>query len=230
MRTPELAALLITAVVSTHAAPLAAQYKWVGPGGTVTYSDLPPPAGQSGARLGEPPPRGEDPMPAALRQAATRYPVVLYTTADCAPCQQARAMLSKRGVPFAERTVATAQDAEAFRRAGFADNSLPAVSVGRERSVGFEQSAWERLLDAAGYPKTSMLPVAYKPQPAKSLAAIGIAKAAVGANDAGGVIASEPNAAKSEDELPESLRAQRARAEARAKAAAAAPSGPAVRF
>lgn len=196
MRTPDLAAILAASVVVAFAAPAAAQYKWVGAGGQVHYSDQPPPAGVSGVLLDTraTSPRDEPQAPVALRNAATKHPVVLYTTADCAPCQQARSHLAKRGIPFAERTVKSAGDADAFRRAGFGDNSFPSVSVGRERSVGYESADWDRLLDAAGYPKTSMLPPSYKQPPARGLAAADAARRATGANDAGGVVEDAPNA------------------------------------
>lgn len=170
MRTPELAlAFTLAALV---AVPAAAQYKWIAPNGAVTYSDQPPPPGMSGGAIGaagSAVARADDGgVPPALRDAASKYPVTLYTTAECPPCRDARAHLTKRGVPFAEKTVATTQDAEQFRKVGFTENSFPAVTVGRERSQGFEAGAWNQLLDAAGYPKTSVMPANWKapaPQP-----------------------------------------------------------------
>ena len=171
MRPHELAAALLLGL--TAVAPAAAQYKWVGPGGEVNYSDRPPPAGATAIPMGTPIPaarRDDTGLPAALREPASRYPVVLYTSSDCTPCQQARAHLSKRGVPFSERTVTTPADAEAFQRAGFRELSVPALGVGGERSVGYEAASWDRLLDAAGYPKSSMLPPSYRPPAAAALA------------------------------------------------------------
>jgi glutaredoxin len=172
MRTRDLALAFAFQALILAAAPAAAQYKWIAPNGAVTYSDQPPPPGTNGHVLGaKPSARGDEGgVPAALRDATTKYPVVLYTTTDCAPCQQARSHLSKRGVPFSERTVSSSTDAEQFRKAGFAENSFPAIAVGRERSVGFEVGDWNRLLDAAGYPKTSVLPPSFKHTPAKALA------------------------------------------------------------
>ncbi len=190
MRPHELAALLLLGL--TAAAPAAAQYKWVGPGGEVTYSDRPPPSGTHAVSVGTmsaPARRDDAGLPAALRDPAAKHPVVLYTSSDCAPCQQARAHLSKRGVPFAERTIATGADADAFQRAGFQEASVPALGVGRERSVGYEASAWDRLLDAAGYPKSSMLPASYRPPaPAPLAAPPAAARDARRPNDAGGAI------------------------------------------
>lgn len=172
MRPRELAALLLLGL--TAAAPAAAQYKWVGPGGEVTFSDRPPPAGSDAVKVSSMASasarRDDANLPAALREPASKHPVVLYTTADCAPCQMARTHLTRRGVPFAERTLSTTADAEAFRRAGFQEVTLPGLGVGRERSLGYDSSAWDRLLDAAGYPQTSMLPASYRQQPPVALA------------------------------------------------------------
>lgn len=184
MRPLELALALALPTLMLVAAPAAAQYKWVAPNGAVTYSDQPPPPGVDGHALDmKTAVRSEDGgVPAALRDATTKHPVVLYTTPDCMPCRQARAHLSKRGVPFVERTVSSSADAQSFRKAGFTENTFPAMSVGRERSVGFEAGDWNQLLDAAGYPKNSMLPPSFRQTPAKPLADSGRAVAAAGAD------------------------------------------------
>jgi glutaredoxin len=101
-------------------------------------------------------------LPLSLKTAAARFPVVLYTGRDCAPCGAARAHLSKRGIPFVEKTISSEADAAAFRKLAFSEMTVPAVSVGRERLSGFEPGAWDGLLDAGGYPKASLLPPDYK--------------------------------------------------------------------
>lgn len=169
MRTPS---LIVVAALATLAAPAAAQYKWTAANGIVTYSDLPPPPGVTGVTTlsATRAPDDSAQIPASLRDAASKYPVVLYTTNECAPCQQARSHLARRGIPFSERTVKTTGDADAFKRLGFTDNTFPALTVGRERTSGFEAGEWDRSLDAAGYPKTSTLPPSYRSPPAQALA------------------------------------------------------------
>lgn len=142
-------------------APAYAQFKWVAADGSITYGDRPPP----GARpLGQPAAATASPagnaaaLPYELRTAAQRHPVVLYLTADCPPCEQAREHLSRRGIPHEAREVRTARDAAAFRALGFSTLSFPAARIGSERLTGFEPSGWDRSLDAAGYPKESKLP------------------------------------------------------------------------
>jgi glutaredoxin len=145
-----------------------ATYKWVGADGKITYSDTPPP--NEGKLLrgpgGAPPPvaaaEGDSALPYALKQALAKYPVVLYTGNDCAPCKMAREALTKRGIPFSEKLITNGNDAEQFKKLGFADITLPSLTVGKEKSVGFETSAYDRLLDAAGYPRSSILPSTYK--------------------------------------------------------------------
>ena len=165
--------LLAACLLSTLVAPALAQYKWVSAGGTVTYSDLPPPAGITAQTLSKAGLVKRDEtaaLPSGLASAAGKYPVVLYTTRDCAPCQQARALLVKRGIPFSEKTVQTQAEADAFKRIGFEQTAFPAMSVGRERTTGLQTEDWERLIDAAGYPKSASLPPGYRHPPAQSLA------------------------------------------------------------
>lgn len=169
---------VLCALLLVTSLPAAAQYKWVSAGGVVTYSDLPPPPGVTASVLAKgvsrpAAERDEVQLPAAVRTAVSKHPVVLYTARDCAPCQQARTHLSKRGIPFSERILETQDDAQAFKRIGFSEPSLPAVSVGKERLVGFEATQWDRLLDSAQYPTQVSLPPGYRTAPAQRLAATG---------------------------------------------------------
>lgn len=162
-------ALVLAALAATLGAPDAhAQYKWIGSDGRVNYGDRPPPADSrrlvrapAGAHSSEAPASGDHRLPYALRTATTRYPVVLYTTADCEPCDLGRHHLMKRGVPFVEKQVKSAADAKAFGALKFESTQFPALAVGSDRMVGFEASRWDRMLDAAAYPRSSLLPPNY---------------------------------------------------------------------
>jgi glutaredoxin len=147
-----------------------ALYKVVGPDGRITYTDRPPPAS-----VGRPVPLGggREPnetasalanLPLELRQVTARYPVTLYTSADCAPCESARRMLMARGIPYAERRVGNEDDAEALNRLT-GGRSLPTLTIGTQPLRGFAESDWHSYLDAAGYPRESRLPRGYQ-QPA----------------------------------------------------------------
>jgi glutaredoxin len=149
-----------------------AQYKWQATDGGIVYSDLPPPADVRliANRQGRPATSTpETHLPFPLKAAMSAHPVTLYTAPDCPPCQSARDLLAGRGVPFSEKTVSTTADLDAYKSLGFADASFPGVTVGRDRSTGFESGAWNRLLDAAGYPKSSMLSSQYPRAEARPL-------------------------------------------------------------
>jgi hypothetical protein len=183
--------LIISALVA--AAPVAfAQYKWVGADGAVNYSDQPPAPGMQVKSLATPPAAPSAPkeaeavLPLAVRKIAETYPVVLYTIKDCVPCAQARTHLVQRGIPYTERSVETQDEAQAFKQLGFADLNFPALGVGRERHTGFEAGLWNRLLDAAGYPKQYALPANWRQPPVARLGAS--ASAAAGERAAAGAL------------------------------------------
>jgi glutaredoxin len=167
---PKSKLLLIAALVSSLSAvahDAVAQYKYVGPDGRVTYSDRPPPPevtnaktsriGTSGAGVAQ-----DADLPFAVKQAAGKYPVTVYTAPDCSPCTAAKAHLQKRGVPFSERVVRNVADTNSFKALGFSELSFPAISIGSQKQSGFEAGGLDTLLDAAGYPKSAKLPASYQ--------------------------------------------------------------------
>lgn len=160
--------LALLAAGATHAQ----MYKWVGPDGKVTYSDVPPPktaakvvqknidgsAGPSTAGL-----------PFELAQAVNNHPVTLYTGDKCDPCNEGRTFLKQRGIPFSEKTVTTNDDIARLKQAT-GESRLPVLTIGRNKQAGFEEGAWGLALTAAGYPQTSQLPKGWQ-QPAAESAA-----------------------------------------------------------
>lgn len=150
-------------------------YRIVGPDGRVTFSDQPPPAanarpqaGTGSATSGSA--TGGAQLPFELRQIASRYPVVLYTSDNCAPCNSGRNLLGSRGIPYTEKTVNTSEDAEALRRLN-SDATLPFLTIGGQKLRGYLETEWTQYLDAAGYPKQSALPPGYRqPAPAPMVA------------------------------------------------------------
>jgi len=138
-------------------------FRIVGPDGRVTFSDRPEAPAQArvapvNARTGAPATAN---LPYELRQVVDRYPATLYSTADCEPCASARALLNARGVPFAEKTITTAEDGAALQRLS-GDTSLPFATLGAQQLKGFSSAEWNQYLDAAGYPKQSQLPANYQ--------------------------------------------------------------------
>jgi len=139
-------------------------YRIVSPDGRVTFSDKPPLAGENATALGVGGRQGAPTsasLPPELRQVAGKYPVTLYTAANCVPCGQGRELLGGRGIPFAERVVGTPADSAALQRIS-GDTSLPFLTIGSQQIKGFSSSEWNQFLDAAGYPGSSVLPASYR--------------------------------------------------------------------
>lgn len=153
--------------LSAHAQPV---YRIVGPDGKVTFSDKPPPDAKPATALsGAGRPSDNKPaLPYALQQIAAKYPVTLYSSNGCGPCDAGRTLLTQRGVPFTEKTVNTNEDLTAFGRIS-KENALPLLMIGGQAVKGYSDSEWSSYLDAAGYPKQSTLPASYKPAPAEPL-------------------------------------------------------------
>lgn len=149
-------------------------YRIVGADGSVTFSDKIPAVTDNATALGSggrPLPAGNAALPNELRLAVGKYPVTLYTSANCGPCGQGRELLNGRGIPFTEKTVSTPADASALQRIS-GDNSLPLLTIGSQQIRGFSDMEWTQFLDAADYPKTSVLPAAYRNPPPSSLVTV----------------------------------------------------------
>lgn len=171
-------------------------YRIIGPDGRVTFTDRPPTEASTEVRTavtGNPSNAAADASwPAALRQAAQRYPATLYTDAVCAPCDAARSYLHERGIPFAERTVSSNADIDALRRLS-GDAQLPVLALGSEQLRGFERSEWARYLDAAGYPAQSQLPADYQRSAATPLVPVAQERRQPPANGSDGAKAANPH-------------------------------------
>lgn len=92
--------------------------------------------------------------PYALQVAQQRNPVTLYSGA-CGPlCEQARALLNRRGVPH--RDIDPSQPGELQKmKQVTGDQQVPVLVVGSAILLkGFEEEKWQAALDQAGYPKT----------------------------------------------------------------------------
>lgn len=158
---------LIAAALCACAGLAHAQYKVVGPDGRITYTDRPP-VGAPGqvtslGRTVVAPAGGGDPnLPLELRQTASRWPVMLYANANCAPCDSGRQLLQQRGIPYAERRVASEDDAAALERLS-GGRTIPTLTIGTQALRGFNPGDWAAYLDAAGYPRESRLPKGWQP-------------------------------------------------------------------
>ncbi len=162
--------LLLSSVASALllAAPAAhALFKVVGPDGRVTYTDRPPLASEGRVMpVNRETGSASDPqLPPALRQVAARFPVTLYTASNCGEaCALGRSLLTKRGVPYTERTAETDEEREAWARL-VGGLEAPTLKVGQQSLRGYSPTAWDETLDVAGYPRQSALPYNYQAPP-----------------------------------------------------------------
>lgn len=147
-------------VMSALAGPGQAQttYRWIDKAtGQTVFSDHPPPPGaklletKGGAARDD-----ENALPYAVRQAATKYPVTLYTAANCTElCASARTLLNGRGVPFSEKMLNNPEESAAVAKQMGNEAFVPGLTVGSQNHPGFDAGAWNNLLDLAGYPKNA---------------------------------------------------------------------------
>jgi glutaredoxin len=181
---------LVSLAMSCAAISTSAQtvYRIVGPDGKVIFSDKPPTSADQGKLLGTGVGARGDAggagLPYELRQVVAKYPVTLYTAPNCSPCDTGRALLNTRGVPFTERTVTSNEDTDALKRLS-GENSLPFLTIGGQKIKGMSDLEWTQYLDAAAYPKTSVLPANYKnaaPSPLVSIKKVEPASAAKAAD------------------------------------------------
>jgi glutaredoxin len=150
-------ALLATVLLTGSLANAQTTYQWIDPKtGTTVISDQQPPFGakQVVKRAGEE--SGAQQGSYAVRQAAEKFPVTLYTSTNCSDgCKQGRDLLNGRGIPFSEKILKTQEEIDELGKQLGGDAAVPSVIVGRQNFKGFESGAWNNLLDLAGYPKSA---------------------------------------------------------------------------
>lgn len=124
--------------------------------GKTVYSDLPPQGGADyqqkrlGANVID-----TSGYPYEVQQAIKNFPVTLWGT-TCGPvCDQAKALLEKRGIPFEGKDpAASAAALEAFKTLS-GGNTIPVLQIGSRQLKSFDAASWNSALTAAGYPLTA---------------------------------------------------------------------------
>jgi glutaredoxin len=153
----------VVLLVFASAAVAQQLYRWTDEKGRVHITDTPPPASarsvqSAGAAASAASAAPESQQPYELTLAVKDYPVTLYTSPGCkGPCEAARALLNKRAVPFKEVQVWDEQSNEELKKVS-GRNDVPTLVVGRSVHVGFEEGAFNALLDSARYPKSGSMP------------------------------------------------------------------------
>jgi glutaredoxin len=145
-------------------------FRWSDFRGQINYGDRPPPDAQNIIKIdlmtiGE---NTQSLLPYLVRRAASNFPVMLFTSKNCPPCSTAREFLTKRGIPFAERTIESADDSMEFKRLTGAEG-VPVATLGTRPLIAFDADTWNNALDATGYPQKSQLPPSFKQEPARPL-------------------------------------------------------------
>ena len=151
-------------------------YRWVDKDGRVTYSQSPPPAGAAKSvqprRLDSS--GGDSPtLPYAVQVAARNFPVTMYASPDCGPpCDDGRASLQKRGIPFKEISVGDPKGFEALKALSGGKTQVPVLQIGSRTLYGYDAIAWKNTLDEVGYP-SSIFTSTQASQPAAKAARAG---------------------------------------------------------
>jgi glutaredoxin len=154
-----LAFLLV--LVASSALAQAQLWRWTDERGRVHITDTPPPPNAKNVQAPTKSGREKDAEaaanePYALQMARKDFPVTLYSTPGCEACGEARKLLNARGIPFQEVSVSDEKSLEQLK-AAVGSTSVPAIIIGSTVQKGFEEATYQRLLDAAGYPKAGVL-------------------------------------------------------------------------
>jgi hypothetical protein len=160
-------ALALVSAAAAHAAQL---YRWVDSKGNVEWRDTPPPVSAAAKKVEARRVGGnviESGDPYSLQVATKNHPVTFWGSSDCGKvCDTARAHLTRRGVPFADKDPKT--DFEGFTKVS-PNKEVPVLQVGAITVKGYLDSEWDSTLDNAGYPRTAIArpkAEAKPPQPA----------------------------------------------------------------
>ena len=130
-------------------------FRWVDKDGKVHYGDiLPPPAEVKNVQTKKLSERviEQQAVPYDVLTAMKNNPVTLYANNCGEACTDARALLAKRGIPFADKNPASDPEAAAALKALVGALQVPTIAIGASNLQGFEQGSWNAALTAAGYP------------------------------------------------------------------------------
>ena len=134
-------------------------YRWIDKDGKVHFSDTAPTDDAkevSQKRMGG---GGDEAaaLPYATQVAARRNPVTLYSGNDCGElCARGRELLDRRGIPYAEKDAqGNPADREALRKL-VGSLVVPVLVVGDNKLTGYDEAAWQSVLDNAGYLRTRL--------------------------------------------------------------------------
>lgn len=147
--------LLLLALILLAPLSYAAVYKWKDASGNIVFSDQPPPNQKAEQREIKPNVMQTSGGNFNTREAMRRNPVTLWSNSCGEPCDEARALLGKRGVAYSLRNPeASPADFEALKKL-VGSATVPVLQVGGKTLTGFSAASWAGVLDEAGYGKAA---------------------------------------------------------------------------
>ena len=131
-------------------------FRWVDKNGKVHYGDSrPPPAEVTSSqtkKLNDSVIEQED-VPYGVSTAMKNNPVTLYANNCGEACTNAKALLAKRGIPFADKNPEADAAAATALKALVGALQVPTIAIGPNNLSGFDEEGWNAALNAAGYPR-----------------------------------------------------------------------------
>ena len=129
-------------------------FRWVDKAGKVHYGDLPPPPAEvkslEAKKLTDSVIEQAD-VSFAVSAAMKNNPVTLYANSCGEQCANAKALLAKRGIPFAEKNPETDPAAALALKEKVGALSVPTIVIGTSNISGFDEASWNAALTGAGY-------------------------------------------------------------------------------
>ncbi|MGQ5522314.1 DUF4124 domain-containing protein [Chitinimonas sp. PSY-7] len=126
-------------------------YQWKDASGNVIFSDQPPPNQQAQKREIKTNVMQTSGGNFNTREAMRNNPVTLWSNSCGQACDDARSMLSKRGIAYSLRNPeASATDYDLLKKL-VGSATVPVLQVGSKTLTGFNAGAWASALDEAGY-------------------------------------------------------------------------------
>lgn len=121
-------------------------YRWVDSEGRAIISRKPPPSGAHKQYRATPSQR-EGQSTVLKRSGRSRTTQVeLYTTSWCRRCDEARAYLQQRGIPFREYDVEKDPEADRRRKALDSRSGVPLAVINGRKILGFSPGAYQQAL------------------------------------------------------------------------------------
>ena len=133
-------------------------FRWVDKDGKVHYGDmLPPPAEVKSVQTKKLADSviEQDDVPFAVEQAMKKNPVTLYANNCGELCANAKALLSKRGIRYAEKNPEADPAAGAALKQTPGGLQVPTIMIGAVSIAGFDEEGWNSALTNAGYPRNN---------------------------------------------------------------------------